>query len=334
MNELITLTIPVYNAEKYLDRCMSSVLAQTYKALEIIIVDDGSTDSSPAMCDAWAEKDPRIRVIHQKNMGLSGARNTGIDNASGDILAFLDSDDEMLPEMIEVLAEAMEKTGADISFCAYQEIFPGKNEADRRMPDRPSPVVFTGDDKFDLLMSMWGSATVQWNKLFRKKIFNDLRYPLGKYHEDEFVAHLEYLAADKVCYTPLKLYIYYRNEGSITQTRTMRHRLHALEAFYERLVCFDSLGLRKAALGAYRRLSEILEYTDMKACSEQFDDFDECGPPMKAIEDEVKKRYRARYGLAFRFHKLNAARRKVIGRGAVKRYIGKAGSALRGLFGR
>ena len=117
----VSVIVPVYRVEPYLDKCVSSIVNQTYKNLEIILVDDGSPDNCPAMCDAWAEKDSRIRVIHQNNQGGGAARNAGLDIASGNLIAFVDSDDYIAPDMYAHLYELMEQ-GADIAECGYVEV--------------------------------------------------------------------------------------------------------------------------------------------------------------------------------------------------------------------
>ena len=119
MEELISVIVPVYRVEKYLERCVKSILSQTYKNLEVILVDDGSPDQCPAICDACAEKDARVKVIHQENKGLSGARNAGIDAASGEYLAFVDSDDYVSPHFIEELYQLLQDTGCAIVIIAH-----------------------------------------------------------------------------------------------------------------------------------------------------------------------------------------------------------------------
>ena len=120
MEPLISVVVPVYKVEKYLDRCVESLLAQTYQNVEIILVDDGSPDNCPQLCDAYAGKYDQIRVIHQENKGLSGARNTGIDHAKGELIAFVDSDDKWSPYFLESLYRAMKEHDADISQCRWE----------------------------------------------------------------------------------------------------------------------------------------------------------------------------------------------------------------------
>ena len=270
-NPLISVIIPVYNSERYLRRCVDSVIGQTYEYLEIILVDDGSSDSSPGICDAYAEMDPRVKVIHQENRGLSGARNTGMDNASADLYVFVDSDDEIMPVMIEELWYIMRSADADIAECGFIEV---------KDPSRPPAVkirrefdaaacryeVFMGYDALRQVTDRSAVIAVQWNKLYRKKIFRDLRYPEGRYHEDEFVVHREIAAADSFAVTDDRLYIYYRNPGSITLNMSAEKRYHTCEAFLDRTAFFEDMGYTDLAAKSYiifaYYVTDTLRYID------------------------------------------------------------------------
>ena len=133
--ELISIVVPVYKVEPYLDKCVSSIVNQTYKNLEIILVDDGSPDNCPVMCDAWAEKDNRIRVIHKPNGGLSDARNAGMSAATGELIAFVDSDDWIAPDMYEKLYHRLTEDGSDIAACGVQMVW--EDNTPPRMLTRP-----------------------------------------------------------------------------------------------------------------------------------------------------------------------------------------------------
>ena len=128
MDKLVSIVVPVYNVDKYLDKCVNSIINQKYKNLEIILVDDGSTDESGKKCDLWAEKDNRIRVIHKENGGLSDARNVGIDNSKGYYISFIDSDDFIENDMIEVLLKEIKENNCDISICGYYKTYVDKDE--------------------------------------------------------------------------------------------------------------------------------------------------------------------------------------------------------------
>ena len=167
--DLISVVVPVYKVEKYLDRCVQSIVDQTWSNLEIILVDDGSPDNCGAMCDAWAEKDSRIKVIHKKNGGLSDARNAGMAIASGTYMGFVDSDDYVAPDMYSKLLSSAEKENADIAVCNFKRVFDDGSEENW--------VSWRGEDP--LLAA--GSCC---DKIFRRSIVEYVRYPEGLWYED------------------------------------------------------------------------------------------------------------------------------------------------------
>ena len=273
---MISVIIPIYNAAGFLKRCVDSVLAQTYRDLEILLVDDGSTDCSPDICDEYAAQVPQVRVFHCKNRGLSAARNTGIDNASADYYVFVDSDDEILPTMIEELYYALCKTGADIAVCGFYQIneehpMPPVTRRTSFDPDAVGEIrVYSGSRKMDRLIHDNLVTTVQWNKLYKKEIFTNIRYPVGKYHEDEFVIHRELDAAEKIAYIDRKLYLYYRHRQSITRNPTAEKAYHVLEAYSDRL-CFLAKRYDGVAIGnAYCVFSAY--YSNLKSDMRRFAD--------------------------------------------------------------
>lgn len=208
---LISLVIPVYNVEQYLDACMESVLAQTYKNLEIILVDDGAKDNSGAMCDAWAQKDSRIRVIHKVNGGLSSARNAGIDVATGEYLIFLDSDDVISPKHCQVLFDAL--GDADIAVCDPVHIFPGQPW---EYADATETVTLTSDEA---ICAMWYQTSFlpsAWAKLYKRELFATRRFTVGRLYEDIDVMHEIFHDAKSIVYTNACLYGYLHRENSIT----------------------------------------------------------------------------------------------------------------------
>ena len=189
MGDLITVIIPVFRVEAYLRRCVDSVLAQTYENMEIILVDDGSDDSCPAICDEYAGQDSRVSVIHQKNAGLSGARNAGIEQAKGEYLSFVDSDDYLSPEFLERLYAACVETGSDISVCRWEYVkggaIPEKGKGETH--------IFTGREMLANLYIPDGAYfVVAWNKLYKRELFDTIRYPLGRIHEDEATTYRIY----------------------------------------------------------------------------------------------------------------------------------------------
>lgn len=227
---LISIIIPVYKVEDYLERCINSVIDQTYRNLELILVDDGSPDRCPVICDEYAQKDSRIRVIHRENGGLAEARNSGLDIAKGEFISFVDSDDAIHPQFIASLYKAIIQTGSDLALCGFLNIF---KEDDEIITDFADSQVnsYTG---VELLNGAYDiEHIVAWNKLYKKEIWQRLRYPKGKYHEDEFVFHSVFYSAKKICKIATPLYYYFRREDSITTSKgsmLLKRKLDMLEA--------------------------------------------------------------------------------------------------------
>ena len=187
MEELVSVIIPVYKVEKYLERCVESVQKQTFQNLEIILVDDGSPDLCGAMCDEMAKTDPRIKVIHKNNGGLSDARNVGIEMASGNYIVFVDSDDWLDLDMIALLYRVLKKYNADIAECSYRNICTDRIEEETNC----SAKVVEGDRilALEAMLDWRWFKPVAWNKLYKRDVLGDIRYPKGKLHEDEYTTY-------------------------------------------------------------------------------------------------------------------------------------------------
>lgn len=212
---LISVIIPIYHVEKYLDRCVKSVMNQTWKNLEIILVDDGSVDDScPQMCDEYEKQDERIVVIHRKNGGLSAARNSGLDCCHGEFIAFVDSDDYISEKYIEAMYKEMNDT-TDIVVCNLQKVDEnGIKLGDTRQIQQT--VRISGKEQLrNLVTRQHIYDTVVWNKLYRRKLFQSLRFPEGKIHEDVHVIHELYYQSVNVAMVPDILYYYVQRDGSI-----------------------------------------------------------------------------------------------------------------------
>ena len=231
----ISVIIPVYNVEAYLDRCIESVINQTYPELEIILVDDGSPDNCPAMCDEWAEKDPRIRVIHQENGGLSAARNAGIKAATGEYIAFVDSDDWIEIDFLKWLYEGIQTTGAEIAACDVRELSV-KGEA-LNITGEPNISAHSPQEAMADLSRGIRFRAVAWNKLYKSEILLNEEFPLNKLHEDEFFTYRIYDKCEILAYVDLPLYAYFQREGSIMADSSLRH-LDLLEAYLARQELF------------------------------------------------------------------------------------------------
>lgn len=263
---LLSIIVPVYKVENYLPKCIDSILAQTFTDFELILVEDGSPDDCPALCDATAEKDARVRVIHQKNGGLSAARNAGLDAARGAWIGFVDSDDYIAPEMYEVLYQAVQSTGADLALCDYAEV----DEAGKPCP--PMHVSLSGGELTgqELLKRASGlMVQLAWNKLYRRAIFTQLRYPEGKLNEDLFLIPEVCLQIQKAVVVPKALYYYVQRGGSIMSgNKTLRHfdAAEAAQRYWDCLVenaAYDALAnAAQYVMGCvsriYRQLSPAL----------------------------------------------------------------------------
>lgn len=216
---VISVIVPVYKVEKYLQSCVDSILAQTFTDFELILVDDGSPDRCGELCDALAKKDSRIRVIHQHNQGLSCARNTGIDVAEGSYICFVDSDDLVAPDYCRVLLELLNGTSYDFSFCGVHRF------EDGTVPAPEDQEETTAINNAEYLQMQFARRTEfgVWNKLFRRELFQRVRFMPGKLHEDViFSADLVRILRGGAVYTNRQLYLYRQREGGIVSSQSLR----------------------------------------------------------------------------------------------------------------
>lgn len=225
---LISVIVPVYNVEQYLNRCVESIVNQTYRNIEIILVDDGSPDNCPAMCDAWSKKDHRVKVIHKKNGGLSDARNAGMTIATGELMGFVDSDDWIAPEMYQRLYENMRQNDSDISACGVQMVWEDETEP-RMLTKSGSYVLNTEDAMRAIIQESWLKQPV-WYKLYKAELIRDISFPVGKYHEDVFWSYQAVARARQVSVFDISCYHYRQRSGSIMSDSYSLKRLDALEA--------------------------------------------------------------------------------------------------------
>lgn len=239
-SDLISIVVPVYNVEAYLIRCVDSIINQTYQNLEIILVDDGSTDNSGLICDSVASKDKRIRVIHQKNGGLSAARNAGIEVASGKYLGFVDSDDYIDLNMYQSMIDKIYSDKADIVICdCILEELNGSVQEYEALPN----VVMSQNEVLKHLdgytyHSYWKYVTA-WNKLYNRVLFDSLRYPNGKIHEDEYIIHKLYEKCNVVSVMENKFYHYIQRPNSITTMNILSKLKASFGAFRDRIDFFE-----------------------------------------------------------------------------------------------
>lgn len=270
-DDLISIVVPIYNVEDYLSSCIKSLVSQTYANIEIILVDDGSTDSSSKICDEYAKLDERICVIHQENGGLSQARNTGLKVSNGKYIAFIDSDDLVAKDMIEKLYFALIDNSCQISCCRYYK-FTNERELVSKCDYVDIPDILVRCN-VDALKDIYNARIkniefTAWNKLYNKKIFDDnkILYPVGKLYEDIFTTYKLLYYSKFVVFVDQELYFYRQRKGSIMNQSISIRRLDALEGheecmdFYYKHEKYKLLGLE---LNAYCSLcKDLLELSE------------------------------------------------------------------------
>ena len=241
---MITIVVPVYKVEKYLRRCVDSILNQTYTDFELLLVDDGSPDNCGKICDEYAKKDSRIFVIHQKNGGLSAARNTGIDwfykQNRSDYITFVDSDDWLHPDYLKILMDGIPENHVKISVCNYKRVtteIPHQNYDD---------IEYEITSPEDFLVNHSWQYNYAWGKLYHKSMFDDVRYPVGKNFEDTFTTYKALHKCEKLAYTDLQLYYYLRNEQGISRSPWKPSELVIFDAMQEQMQFYKEKNLQKA----------------------------------------------------------------------------------------
>lgn len=231
MEELISIIIPVYKVEKYLSRCIESVMAQTYSNIEIILIDDGSPDKCPEICDNYADKDLRIKVVHKKNGGLSDARNAGITLAEGKYISFLDSDDYVHPRMYQELLHILKKEGADVSFCNLNRVYSEEYELNDIQDGTLH--IYSGKQAVKNILdkNLHVVSVIACGKLYKKELFESIRFPVGKLHEDEFTTYKIFYKCTKVVFMDKGYYYYFQRDDGIMGTRKKVFSADGLEAY-------------------------------------------------------------------------------------------------------
>lgn len=228
--DLISVIVPVYKVEKYLDRCVTSILNQSYKNFEIILVDDESPDNCPKMCDDYALRYENIIVIHLKNsgIGVSGARNAGIERAKGKFITFIDSDDFAHHELLTILKKAIDSVPqVQLSMCSYKRAFD--------LPKELEPVNNTGVELINDMKAMDMLITDQtrsavWGKLYARDLFDEIRFPVGRHNEDMFVMPLIFQKAKRITVAPQELYFYFQDSESLCRSTFNYNMLDMIEA--------------------------------------------------------------------------------------------------------
>lgn len=228
----ISIIVPVYNVENYLKKCVDSILSQTYRDIEVILVDDGSTDKSGEICDKYAEGDIRVKVIHQNHKGVSYARNSGLEAAQGSYLGFVDSDDYIEKDMYETLYSCIREYDADVSICGLCDLYNGVKVWNENFLER---CVLDNVTAFRLVLESKILVVSPVNKLYKKEMFASIRYPEGKTYEDAFVTPEVLYNAKKVAYAPEIKYYYVHRENSITTSKFKPSDICLIEAYDKHL---------------------------------------------------------------------------------------------------
>lgn len=227
-NVLVSVIVPVYNVEQYLPRCVDSILAQTYENLEVILVDDGTKDASDKLCDAYAEQDPRVKVIHKENGGLSSARNAGIDIARGEYLAFVDSDDWVEPDTYGCMLELARKYDVKLVCAGRYDVSSGTGEKTVGLCPRREEVV-SGEELVRRIFVWENVDSAAWDKLYHRSLFREIRYPVGKICEDVPTTYRLALDAGKAAMCDRPFYNYFHRPGSITTASVSAKTFHFSE---------------------------------------------------------------------------------------------------------
>ncbi|NJP38923.1 glycosyltransferase family 2 protein [Alkalicoccus luteus] len=274
---LISVIIPVYNVESYVDKCLKSVINQSYKNLEIIIVNDGSTDSSALICRKYLTIDKRIIFINQKNKGLSSARNTGLNVAQGEFIGFVDSDDYIHSDMYLLLMNALRIEQADLAIGGYEKVF-DTDEQQSSLNINFSSTLNYNCTRSKLFNHLFDERAIQTiiacNKLYKRYLFDNVRYPIGKIHEDEFVIHHILNKVSKAVYLDLPLYLYVQRKSSIMNTPFSLKNLDLANAYNNRFKMFQSIDnnhLMSKALYSYLSLCMSHYYSVKKLSPDKQD---------------------------------------------------------------
>ena len=281
----VSIIIPVYKVEKYLEKCIQSVINQTYENLQIILVDDGSPDNCGKICDEYAKKDHRIEVIHKSNGGLSDARNKGLEIAKGEYIGFVDSDDYIEADMYEVLYNLLKQYNADVSICNFYTVSQGKisiKNADNGINEY---------NRIEILKEILLDKNIQsyaWNKLYKKELFDEIKYPIGKKYEDIGTTFYLLEKCNKVVVTGKSEYYYINRQDSIVNNVTESTITDYIELIMQR---YDYIEKNIKELSSYNKdyLKRILKTAekDIKSLNE--------------VGDYTKKKYEELYNKVQKF---------------------------------
>ena len=289
-NDLISIIIPVYKVEKYLEKCIESVLKQTYTNLQIILVDDGSPDNCGKICYEYAKKDSRIEVIHKANGGLSDARNVGISKAKGRYIGFVDSDDYIKEDMYEILLNLIKKYDADVSICNLYDVIDG-NECIRNKENGIREY-----SRIDILKEILLDKNIQsyaWNKLYKKELFDEIKYPIGKKYEDIGTTFYLFEKCNKIVVTSEPEYYYLKRADSLVNNVTESTILDYTEIIIQRYLYIK------------QNIKELRKYNNYylaKTLITAHNDIEN----LENISEEMQQRYKKLYELVLEIIKSNS----------------------------
>ena len=265
MKDLVSVIVPVYKVEEYMDKCLESIVNQTYKNLEIILVDDGSPDACPEKCDEWAKRDNRIRVIHKKNTGIAFTRNFALDIAMGDYITFVDSDDYIPLHAMELMVERMEHDQSD---CVIAQCTKTYSNGTQDTPSYSwlSDQLITQKNALEMMDSNRALPVYPWGKLYRRQIFEKIRYQPLKCAEDVYIFPDIIEQCKTISLVGSSLYFYYQRENSIVHTKALVHRIDSIKATLKLSRFLFDLGYLNGASRYY--YSAVGEYWKTKNASE------------------------------------------------------------------
>lgn len=288
MKPLVSIIVPVYNVENYIEKCVESLINQTYENIEIILINDGSADDSGKICDTLSMTDNRIRVIHQENGGVSAARNNALDHMQGDFVTFVDADDYVASDFIECLYNAVSEHNADISTCGHYRVeFDGSLKKIYHLSDNPDEVIcMSGKDSITNMFYENICSASSGSKLYKKEIFKNLRFPGYIMGEDTFVVYYAFKNSNVIAHTNKPLYYYVQHSASVTNNKANYYKFYDYVRLYDHIInSVDCSHDSEFYLSIVNRLIEnnFWVYMKLRNCPNMF--FEE----KKHIENNIKK---------------------------------------------
>ena len=325
MEELISIIVPVYNVEKYVSKCIESILNQTYTNIELILVDDGSKDKSGQICDEYANKDNRITVIHKQNEGVSKTRNRGLEIAKGSYISFIDSDDYVENNFIEELYYLIKENNTQIAQCGFASFEENKKE-EKEVQEGETTKIYTGKQMIaDIYTVLWIPNTVVWNKLYKAELVKKIKFKENVIYEDEFFSWKIFYAVDKIAVTEKKLYNYRKVAGSITNQKYTIERLSHIEALEERLEIFKR--------DQEKELYDKTLNTYLVALTENYNNCKKYIPDSKNIQKELKSKFKKNWKKAIGSKSISSLEKFLILNAVIsKRLYGISAQILANLY--